>query len=48
MRATCMTGFALVVATPVASVLLVITILGLPIGLAMGALYATRFLPPWS
>jgi cytoskeletal protein CcmA (bactofilin family) len=35
-----LTGFALVVTTPVAAVLLVITILGLPIGLAMGALYA--------
>ena len=34
-----LTGFALVVATPVAAVLLVVTILGLPIGLAMGALY---------
>jgi cytoskeletal protein CcmA (bactofilin family) len=35
-----LTGFALVVVTPIAAVLLVITILGLPIGLAMGALYA--------
>jgi cytoskeletal protein CcmA (bactofilin family) len=34
-----LTGFALVVATPVAAVLLVVTILGLPIGLATGALY---------
>lgn len=33
-------GFALLVATPVAAVLLVISILGLPIGLAMAALYA--------
>jgi cytoskeletal protein CcmA (bactofilin family) len=33
-------GFALLVATPVAAVLLVISVLGLPIGLAIGALYA--------
>lgn len=33
-------GFVLLVTTPVAALLLVISILGLPIGLAMGALYA--------
>jgi cytoskeletal protein CcmA (bactofilin family) len=33
-------GFAVLVATPVAAVLLVISVLGLPLGLAMGALYA--------
>ena len=33
-------GFALLVSTPVAAVLLVISVFGLPIGLAMGALYA--------
>ena len=33
-------GFVLLVTTPVAAVLLIISILGLPIGLALGALYA--------
>jgi hypothetical protein len=34
-------GFVMLVTIPVAALLLVISILGLPIGLAMGALYAT-------
>jgi hypothetical protein len=33
-------GFVLLVTTPVAALLLVVSILGLPIGLALGALYA--------